>query len=65
LGFPLAREDMNSREENVKIEQETKRRKKGSVKLINWEAILEEELRKYSIDSQEHIGITMFKMFIY
>ena len=56
MGFPLAREDMNSREENVKIEQETKRRKKGSVKLINWEAILEEELRKYSIDSQEHIG---------
>ena len=64
LGFPPECGDMNPREDNVQVERETKRRKKSSVKLINWEAILEEELRKYSIDFHEHTGVTNHSHFI-
>ena len=56
--FPIVSEDMSLREEDMMNGQERKRRKKGSVKAINWEAILEEELRKYSIDSLEHSGLS-------
>ena len=60
-GFPrVCGGEMEPRQDQVQHEQENRRRKKGSVKIIDWEAILDEELRKYSIDSQENIGTGTF-----